>query len=57
MYTEWLPVLGGQSENSFENSVSNVQIGFIFSDLLRSYSLALPVFGSFHFSTLACKHF
>ena len=39
------------------NSVSNVQIAFISSDLLLGlHSSALPVFGSFRNLTLACKH-
>ena len=33
-----------------------VQIAFISSDLLSLHSLALPVFGSFRYLTLACKH-
>ena len=39
-----------------ENSVSNVQIAFISSDLLRSSLFGITCFGSFRYLTLACKH-
>ena len=39
-----------------ENSVSNVQIAFISSDLLRSSLFGITCFGSFRNLTLACKH-
>ena len=39
-----------------ENSVSNVQIAFISSDLLRSSLFGITYFGSFRYLTLACKH-
>ena len=38
------------------NSLSNVQIGFISRDLLRSILFAITSFDSFQFSTLVCKH-
>ena len=38
------------------NSVSNVQIGFISSDPLRSSLFGITCFGSFLYLTLACKH-
>ena len=37
------------------NSVSNVQIGFISSDLLRSLLFVIIRFGLFQLSTLACN--
>ena len=38
------------------NSVSNVQIAFISSDLLHSSLVGITCFGSFRYLTLACKH-
>ena len=38
------------------NSISNVQIAFISSDLLRSSLFGITCFGSFQYLTLACKH-
>ena len=38
------------------NSVSNVQIGFISSDLLKSSLFGITCFGSFRYLTLAFKH-
>ena len=38
------------------NSVSNVQIGFISSDLLKSSLFGITCFGSFRYLTLACTH-
>ena len=38
------------------NSVSNVQIGFISSDRLRSSLFGITFFDSIQFLTLACKH-
>ena len=38
------------------NSVSNVQIAFISSDLLRYSLFDITCFGSFRYLTLACKH-
>ena len=38
------------------NSVSNVQIGFISSALLRSWLFGITCFGKFRFLTLVCKH-
>ena len=38
------------------NSVSNVQIGFISSDLLKSSLFGITCFGSFRHLTLAFKH-
>ena len=38
------------------NSVSNVQIAFISSDLLGSSLFGITCFGSFRYLTLACKH-
>ena len=38
------------------NSLSNVQIAFISSDLLRSSLYGITYFGSFRYLTLACKH-
>ena len=38
------------------NSVSNVQIAFISSDLLRSSLFGITCLGSFRYLTLACKH-
>ena len=38
------------------NSVSNVQIGFISSELLRYSLFGITRFGSFQFMTVACKH-
>ena len=37
------------------NSLSNVQIAFILMTYLGLHCLALPVFGSFRYLTLACK--
>ena len=39
-----------------ENSISNVQIAFISSDLLKSSLFRITCFGSFRYLTLACKH-
>ena len=38
------------------NSVSNVQIAFISSDLRRSSLFGITCFGSIRYLTLACKH-
>ena len=38
------------------NSVSNVQIAFISSDLLRYSLFGITCFGSFRYLTLACKY-
>ena len=39
-----------------ENSVSNIQIGFISSELLRSLLFGITCFGSYQFMTLDCRH-
>ena len=39
-----------------ENYKSNVQIDFIYCDLLRSGLFDFACFGLFQFLTLACKH-